>query len=89
MTEVTAKRTVEKTVKEKVQAGKCLLCDSPGDSNRGLCCSHYFEFRRKLLSLPKSKRLAFESEQIREGRILASGQLRELKTVDAFPSEVT
>lgn len=88
MAEITAKRSIAKAVQEKARAGECLHCKAKANSNRGLCVAHYFAFRRKLMSLPKTKRSAFESEQIREGRILAAGQLRELKTKDAFPSEV-
>lgn len=86
MMNVTAKRTVEKQVLEKVSTSKCLVCDREANGRRGLCNGHYLQFNRTASSMPGQERLEFEQEQIREGRILASGQIREIKNPNPFRS---
>lgn len=84
MADTKVKRTKEKETIEKVEGGKCLMCGKCENGRRGLCTAHYFQFVRFKASLPKSERVAFEEEQIREGRILAVGQLREIRSPNVF-----
>jgi hypothetical protein len=80
----TAKRSIAPAVKQRVLGCKCLVCENPANSSRGLCVAHYLQFHRALMSLPKAKRAEFELEQVREGRILASGQFRKIKNPSPF-----
>lgn len=84
MAEVKAKRSIAKETTEKVIAKSCLICGQPAKGSRGLCVAHYLKFYRALTELPKKERPAFEEEQIREGRILASGQLIYIKNPNPF-----
>lgn len=87
MADTTAKRTVVKEVEAKVAQGTCLVCGKTANGNRGLCVSHHLQFYRALNDLPRKERPAFEEEQIREGRILAAGQIGKLKKPNPFKSE--
>lgn len=87
MADTTAKRSISKDVESKVSQCKCLICDKPANGNRGLCVSHHLQFYRAMNDLPRKDRPAFEEEQIREGRILASGQISRLKKPNPFRSE--
>ena len=84
MADTTAKRTLVKEVEAKVSECKCLVCGKEANGNRGLCVAHHLQFYRALNELPKRDRPAFEEEQIREGRILAAGQIGKLKRPNPF-----
>lgn len=84
MANVRAKRSVEQLTTEKVKAGVCLICGKTQNHKRGLCNAHYLAFVRKLSSQPTDHRAAFEEHQIREGRILPVGQLREIRNPNPF-----
>jgi len=71
------------TVKQRMRAGKCLHCDGK-EHQRGLCAKHYMQFRRAMLSLPKSKQRNFEAAQIESGNVLAAGHIRDLTTDNPF-----
>lgn len=77
-----AKRTIAKEVHERVRSGLCLLCDAKAD-RRGLCMNHYMTFLRRQRE-HGDKAADFEAACIREGKILASGQMREIKQDDPF-----
>lgn len=78
------KKSVEAKVKERVKQGKCLLCDRDYVS-RGLCHTHrqlfYTAMRRQE---SKEARVAFESEMIAQGNILAEQEQREWTTKNPF-----
>lgn len=80
---VTAKRSLAERVRERVKQGLCLLCESPL-ARRGLCTRHYQVFQRKLRSIPRSTRATFEIRMIREGKILAVNQVREIMAENPF-----
>lgn len=84
MAEVKVKRSAEKVTLEKAQAGKCLLCGEVASGARGLCARHYLRFAREKSGMPKAKRGMFEEAQIREGLILAVGQIHEIKNPSPF-----
>ena len=84
MAETTCKRTLEAKVREKALKGECLICGKNANGGRGLCNAHYLVFRRSLLALPKKERIEFEEKQIRGGKILATGQLRQIKSPNPF-----
>lgn len=86
MAETRVKRSLEKETIEKAKSGKCLICGNPANGNRGLCNAHYLQFYRALMAHPKTRRAGFEEEQIREGRVLATGQLREIRNPNPFAS---
>lgn len=83
MAEVTAKKSLQAIVKERVRSNKCLVCDGPCE-RRGLCQRHYATFLRQLRERPRDERVAYEEALIREGKILAIQQMRELKRDDPF-----
>lgn len=89
MADVKAKRTLTKQVEESAVANKCLICGGEAKGKRGLCNAHYLQFYRRMMELPRKERAAFEEEQIREGRVLASGQLRQLKKPNPFVREAS
>ena len=84
MADVRAKKTVRKEIAEKVIGGKCLQCSKAENNRRGLCNACYLRFNRAKMELPKSKRNIFEMNHIQEGRVLALGQLREIKDPNPF-----
>lgn len=84
MLDITAKRTVEKQVTDHVKEKTCLVCGKAATGRRGLCNGHYLQFNRTAQQMPGKQRLEFEQEQIREGRILASGQIRQIKNPNPF-----
>lgn len=85
MSEVTAKRTIADAVANRITSGQCLLCDKMDNARRGLCINHYQEFFRRIRELrSKEDRAEFEAANIREGRILAVGQLRGMKRKSPF-----
>jgi len=78
------KRRNTKALKERVAAGKCLLCDRPYRS-RGLCESHRQLFYQALAKQPdEAAKLEFEQEMIRNGHILAEGEQGEWKSNNPF-----
>lgn len=83
MASVSAKKSLKTKTLEAAKAGKCLICGEKS-WQRGVCCKHYQQFHRKKMSLSKRDRIAFEQEQIEEGRILASGQINEIRRPNAF-----
>jgi len=84
MAQVRAKRSIEKETLEKVKSGNCLICGKSQNGKRGLCNAHYLAFDRRKKEYPNDRRAAFEEEQIREGRILPVGQLREIRNPNPF-----
>ena len=84
MADVSAKKSVAKQVLEKVHANECLICGQTANGNRGLCVGHALKFYRAQQSLPKAQRAAFEEGHIREGRILAAGELRQIRDPNPF-----
>lgn len=80
---VTAKKSLVDRVRERVRSGICLVCESPS-ARRGLCTRHYQVFQRKLRSLPRSSRAGFEIKLIKEGKILAVNQVREIMADNPF-----
>ncbi len=86
MASVGAKRSVKAKTLEAAKAGKCLICGDP-TYQRGVCCKHYQKFYRAKMSLPKRDRILFEKEQIEEGRILAAGQISEIRRPNPFTQD--
>jgi hypothetical protein len=84
MAEVRVKRSLEKDTLEKAKSGKCLVCGYPADGARGLCKADYLRFAREKAALPKSHRRIFDDAQVREGLVLASGQIHEIKNPSPF-----
>lgn len=85
MSNVTAKASVREKVRERVLASKCLIdgCeDSP--TTRGLCQKHYIAFLREQASRQEGEQANFESAAIKEGLILAVGEVREIKSPSPF-----
>lgn len=80
--EVTVKRTLAKVVEDRVRACKCLVCEAEA-VRRGLCMNHYQFFLRRQKARGKDA-AEFEAACIREGKILASGRMREIKADDPF-----
>jgi hypothetical protein len=87
MTDTRVKRSKEKETEERAKAGTCLLCESKDNNRRGLCMAHYQMFLRTRDVMPKTERIEFEEEQIREGRILAIGQLRDIRKPNPFTTK--
>jgi len=77
------KRSIAKEVQERVRSRKCLQCDRPGEK-RGLCSQHYQAFMGLYHRTPDNEKAALEDENIREGRILACGEQRKLKSNNPF-----
>ena len=80
------KKQLRAAMVEKVMAKQCLICGKPA-TQRGLCWAHYLKFHRTKLALPVKDRVAFEQKQIEEGRVLASGQSREIRNPSPFTME--
>ncbi len=71
-------------MQDRVTKGVCLLCDSRA-GRRGLCGSHYFMFRRKMLAKPtKATRKAFATRQVKAGRILAAHAIYQIRRENPF-----
>lgn len=81
--DVTVKRTLTKQVEDQVRSGVCLVCQAKA-ARRGLCMNHYQLFLRRFKARDKRSAAEFEAACIREGKILPSGRMRELKTNDPF-----
>lgn len=80
--DVTVKRTLAKSVDERVRSGICLVCDAKAE-RRGLCMNHYQFFLRRHKAKGKDA-AEFEAACIREGRILPVGRMREIKQDNPF-----
>jgi len=86
MANVCAKKSVKAKTLEAARAGKCLVCLEKS-WQRGLCCKHYQQFYRTKMALPKRERIQFEQDQIEAGRILAAGQILEIRRPNPFSCE--
>lgn len=73
-------------VKAKTKAQKCLMCDRDAvEGMRGLCVTHYNQFRVAKRKYPAGKKqAAFDAEQVRAGRILESRRGRHPVTPNPF-----
>jgi hypothetical protein len=88
MANVRVKKSVKIKTLDRAKQGICVLDDCGCKSwQRGLCCKHYQLFYRAKMALPKKDRIAFEQEQIEAGRILAAGQIGEIRRPNPFTSE--
>lgn len=85
MVGVTAKPQIKDAVRARVTAGKCLIagCDCKV-VKRGLCNAHYLAFRRESMNRPRKDRAEFEAAAIREGRILAVSEARQIRRPNPF-----
>lgn len=83
---VTAKRSLAERVRDRVRKGVCLVCESPS-ARRGLCTRHYQVLQRKLRSLPRRSRASHEIHLIKEGKVLAVNQVREILADNPFDVE--
>lgn len=89
MTEAKVKRSKEAETTAKAKEGKCLACGKAENKRRGLCVQHYHQFLRAIAAMPKRKRIEFEEELIREGRILPLGMLRSIRRPNVFKTDKT
>lgn len=80
------KKQLRPAMLAKVKACECLVCGKPA-VQRGLCWAHYLKFNRTRNALPVKDRVQFEQKQIEEGRVLASGQSREIRNPNPFAME--
>lgn len=79
------KKQLRGAVEQRVREGACLIVGCPcKPTHRGLCWGHYLKFNRTMNALPKCDRVGFEQKQIEEGRVLAVGQAREIKSPNPF-----
>lgn len=85
MVGITAKNGIRTALHDRVKTGKCILrgCDCK-IAARGLCNKHYVAFIRELQSRPKKERPEFEASAIREGKVLASQELRQIRRPNPF-----
>lgn len=74
---------IRKKVKERATTGKCLHC-SKRAVKRGLCDYHYNDFRNRKNSKSEETRTMWEARQIREGKILGTGEIRKLHADSPF-----
>jgi Fe-S cluster assembly ATPase SufC len=84
--DVSPKRTIRKQVEERAATGLCLHCDKPA-ARLGLCNSHYHQFRMTLLQKAEADRELWKGRQIREGKVLPSGYVRQLDIDNPFEDE--
>lgn len=60
-----------KRVNARHAAGKCLKCEKDAaNGRRGLCVTHYFQFRTSYYKLPLNERPLFEVKEVKNGKIL-------------------
>lgn len=84
MASVTAKRSIAGEVQKRVRECKCLVCEARAE-RRGVCMRHYQWFLRQFKAKGSEEaRLSYEETLIREGKILAQNQMRDLKRDDPF-----
>jgi hypothetical protein len=75
---------VKKQTTASVKAGTCLLCKNHA-VRRGLCWKHYFDFiRERDRKSTAQERARFETKFIRAGKVLASGEVRKIKSKNPF-----
>jgi hypothetical protein len=83
--ETSLKKSVQREVERRIKAGKCLACGrESGELRRGLCVTHYHQYRRRLLSLPAEDRSAFEQKVTKAGKILPRNKVWSIKRDDPF-----
>lgn len=73
-------------IRERIEAGKCLLCDCQA-TRRGLCVSHYFFWRRAVAGKSKAERLEITTKAIRTGKLLPAGYVQRIKQPNPFLDE--
>lgn len=83
--EITVKPAIRRKVHTRAKLEKCLIdgCDKDA-RRRGLCGKHHMAYLRALVAHHKSERKAFADRAIREGLILAAGEIREIKSTSPF-----
>lgn len=86
MAGLSVKKSKRNEVLQRTKAGQCLMCDKVA-KQRGLCHAHYFQFYRGKMSLPESERIDYERKHIQAGKILASGQSRQIKSPNPYLSD--
>lgn len=74
---------VRKRVEERIRAGKCLHCDE-ASYRRGLCMTHYWQWRSAMLDTPKRERPAREAKLIESGRLAENRQGKKPGIVNLF-----
>lgn len=84
--DITAKRSMTERVRDRVRRKVCLVCESEA-WRRGLCSRHYQKFQRLMRNKPRRERPQFEIVQIKEGRLLASNQVREICADNPFEGD--
>lgn len=70
-------------IRERVEQGKCLLCDAAA-TRRGLCVGHYFSWRRAVAGKSKAERLEITTRAIRSGKLLPAGYVKSIKQPNPF-----
>jgi len=85
-TKVVPKKAVRAEIAKRIKAGQCLVCSRRDQTlRRGLCVSHYHQFRRRAAGLDDDvARLKFEQTAIRLGKILHPDACRAIKRNDPF-----
>lgn len=63
----------KRRVEERDAQCKCLLCDNDART-RGLCNNCHYAFRMERLGTPKTKRLVYENNRIRQGTLMPDRQ---------------
>lgn len=81
--EVRLSPRIKKHVAARTAACKCLQCDQP-TYRRGLCTSHYSQFRTALQELPKKERQVLECKLIEKGEVAEDRQGQRLHSVNVF-----
>jgi hypothetical protein len=83
MAGVIAAKKLRPEIVARVVRGQCLCCHRKA-ARRGLCQSCYRFFVLAMAKLPTTKRPGFEEDQIRDGKILAVGQVKEIRYPNPF-----
>ena len=86
MVQVQIKRSISKAIIERAKTRVCLHCESRS-SKRGLCSKHYEQFRRAGAAQAPRKRIEWECDQIRDGKVLAANLIIRLDSDNVFRSE--
>ena len=67
----TGKPGIREQIAQRIIDGECIICGHKDKLRRGLCVTHYHQFRRCLLSKPSTaEREAMEQNAIRAGLVL-------------------
>ena len=80
------KRTIRKQVEERAATGLCLHCERQA-TRLGLCNSHYHQYRMTLLRQDGADRELWKGKQIRDGKVLPSGFVRQIDVDNPFTDE--